>query len=168
MSPEGGVHEKPNDKCAKMCRSYVGSGDVLWKKIPGKTYRGKTTGGCSNPLGCIRVKCSTNVTPEQIVYSFIDFLLTFISCSVIFSLVWPWAAIKFIINSNMGIWDWDKTFITPIRRQYEIEETTVSAQWTLPWQLTNWHSLDPVAIRCLVHIPDKPTYKCKDEKVPTK
>ena len=52
-----GVHEKPNDKCAKMCRRYVGS--AIWKrsvkKNPGKTYRGKTTGGCSNPLGCFRV-----------------------------------------------------------------------------------------------------------------
>ena len=60
MPLNGGVHEKPNDKCVKMCRRYVGS--AIWrrfvKKNPGKSYREKTTGGggCNNPLGCIRVK----------------------------------------------------------------------------------------------------------------
>ena len=55
MPPEGGVHGKPNDKCAKKCRTYVGS--AIWrrsvKKNPGKTSRGKTTGGgvAATPLG---------------------------------------------------------------------------------------------------------------------
>ena len=51
MPPEGGVHGYPNEKCAKMCRRYVGS--AIWsrsvKKNPGKTYRGKTTGGLQQP-----------------------------------------------------------------------------------------------------------------------
>ena len=60
MPPEGGVHEKPNDKCTKMCGRYVES--AIWrrsvKQKSEKTYMGKTTegGGCSNStLGCINV-----------------------------------------------------------------------------------------------------------------
>ena len=57
VPPEGGVHEKPNDKCTKMCRRYVGS--AIWrrfvKKIREKFTGEKLQGGCSNPLGCIRV-----------------------------------------------------------------------------------------------------------------
>ena len=39
------MHEKPNDKCAKMCRRYVGSAirGRLVEKFR-KTHRGKTTG----------------------------------------------------------------------------------------------------------------------------
>ena len=63
MPPEGGVHERPNDKCAKMCRRYVGS--AIWrrsvKKKSGKNLQGKNyRGGCSNPLGCIRVNIVFN------------------------------------------------------------------------------------------------------------
>ena len=49
MPSEGGLYEKPNDTCAKMCRMYVGSlsKDVLWKN-PLKSYRKKFTGGCNN------------------------------------------------------------------------------------------------------------------------
>ena len=51
MPPEDGVHGNPHDRCAKMCRRYVGS--AIWrssvKKNPGKTYRGKTTGGLQQP-----------------------------------------------------------------------------------------------------------------------
>ena len=61
MPPEGGVHGNPRDECAQMCRRYVGS--AIWrrsvKKNPGKTYRGKTTGGggaTPPPLGRLRVK----------------------------------------------------------------------------------------------------------------
>ena len=48
MPPEGGVHEKPNDKCAKMCQRYVGSAfceNKIRENVTGK----KTTGGCNNP-----------------------------------------------------------------------------------------------------------------------
>ena len=34
VPPEGGVHEKPNDKCAKMCRRYVGS--AIWRRFVNK------------------------------------------------------------------------------------------------------------------------------------
>ena len=57
-----GTWEHPYDKCAKMCRRYVGSA-AIWRrsveKNPGKTYRGKTTGGVAlTPLGRSRVNAN--------------------------------------------------------------------------------------------------------------
>ena len=47
----GGVHETPNDKCAKMCRRYVGS--AIWrrclKKNPGKLTGEKLQGALQQP-----------------------------------------------------------------------------------------------------------------------
>ena len=76
MPPEGGVHGKPNDKCAKKCRRYVGS--TIWrrsvKKNPGKTSRGKTTGGLLQPsLGCIRVKYISIIHMGMQTYLIINF-----------------------------------------------------------------------------------------------
>ena len=53
---EGGLHEKPNDTCARMCRRYVGSASYRYVllKIREKLQI-KTTGGCNNSLGCSRV-----------------------------------------------------------------------------------------------------------------
>ena len=52
MPPEGGVHEKPNDKSAKMCQRYVGS--AIWRRFvknkSGKSYRGKLQGVATTPL----------------------------------------------------------------------------------------------------------------------
>ena len=60
MPPEGGVHGYPNEKCAKMCRRYVGS--AIWsrsvKKKSGKNLQGKNYRGVATPppLGRLRVK----------------------------------------------------------------------------------------------------------------
>ena len=74
MPPEGGVHGNPHDKCAKMCRRYVGS--AIWrrsvKKKSGKNLQGKNyRGGCNNPppLGCIRVSTAWHCLIILFVYS---------------------------------------------------------------------------------------------------
>ena len=57
MPPEGELHVKPNDKCAKMCRRYVGPAIykvVEWKTKPGKSYRKILQGVQQPPIGCMR------------------------------------------------------------------------------------------------------------------
>ena len=53
VSPEGGLHKKPNGTCVKMCRRYVGS--AIYLKTFVETIREKVTGiklqcGCK-PVG---------------------------------------------------------------------------------------------------------------------
>ena len=72
MPLEGGVHGNPHDKCAQMCRRYVGNEDISFagvsymetfcekkirEKLTGKNYRGVAILVFPPPLSRIRVKC---------------------------------------------------------------------------------------------------------------
>ena len=120
MPPEGGVHGNPQDKCAKMCRMYVGS--AIWRrsveKKSGKNLQGKNyRGGCNNPpLSCIRVKTPSgeHLVAYAVCYPeicFKNYFLLILLCSVIC-----------LISYYMAIYHCDSAFSRMIGRYCLIKE----------------------------------------------